>query len=309
MIHFQLIDINTPSDALLDMRLIWFVLLFALSMPPAHGEVVVKKVEIHVDLERGEEKVFIEVISDEEVFLPINVGDVEVLGDEIDLVRSEEGIVIPPGRHEIKALTGTESRLAGEEYFYYKDISFPYFVENFLITIKLPENSFPEVMSANFPFKASGDLTVMPDYINIEDNHVILVWNRTLREYESFHVGVFYPLAKKSMGFVIPAMGLIFALLLLIYFLKMNWERIKEIVVSFSKERKNELTDDEELILSLIKAKGGVALQEEIWKAECITFSRPKVSQILAKLENMGIIRREPFKRTYRIYITDKNVL
>jgi hypothetical protein len=291
------------------MRLLWFAVLVAFAMPTVHGETVLKKVEIHVDLDKGDERVFITVESDEEVLIPIRSEDVQLVGGEVDVLLKGEGIVVPPGKHEIKALARAESRLTGEEYFYYKHISFPYFVEHLLLTIKLPENSFPDVASANFPSRASRDLTVMPDYINIEDNHVILVWNRTLREYETFHVGVFYPVAKKSTRSAILTLVLISILLSLIYHLRNNREKIREIIAPFLKESKSELTDDEEVILSLIKAKGGVALQEEIWKAECITFSRPKVSQILAKLENMGIIRREPFKRTYKIYITDKNAL
>lgn len=291
------------------MRLLWFAVLVAFAIPAVHGETVLKKVEIHVDLDKGEERVFIAVESDEEVLIPIRSENAQLVGGEVDVLLKGEGIVVPPGKHEIKALAGAESRLTGEEYFYYKDISFPYFVEHLLLTIKLPENSFPDVASVNFPSRASRDLTVMPDYINIEDNHVILVWNRTLREYETFHVGVFYPVAKKSTRSAILILVLISILLSLIYHLWKNREKIREIIAPFLKESKNELTDDEELILSLIKAKGGVALQEEIWKAECITFSRPKVSQILAKLENMGIIRREPFKRTYKVYITYKNAL
>jgi uncharacterized membrane protein len=291
------------------MRLFWFAVLVAFVMPEVHGETVLKKVEIHVDLDNGEERLFISVESDEEVLIPIRSEDMQLIGDEVDVLLKGEGIVVPPGKHEIKALARAEKRLAGEEYFYYKDITFPYFVEHLLLTIKLPENSFPDVASANFPYKDSKDLTVMPDYVNIENNHVILIWNRKLREYETFHVGVFYPAAKKSTRSAILTLILISILLSLIYYLKNNWKKIREMPSQFLKESKNELTDDEELILSLIKAKGGVALQEEIWKAECITFSRPKVSQILAKLENMGIIRREPFKRTYKIYITDKNTL
>ncbi|WP_456475583.1 helix-turn-helix transcriptional regulator [Candidatus Pyrohabitans sp.] len=290
------------------MRLLWFVVLIAFTMPVVHGETILKKVDVNADLEKGEELMLIYVESDEEVLIPIQ-GDVQVVGEDIDVTG--EGILVPPGKHEIRALIRTESRMIGKEYFYYREICFPYFVENLLLAVKLPENSFPDVVSANFPSRASRDVTVAPDYINIQDGQAILIWNRSLRADESFQVGIFYPVKNKHGYYyaILVFAAVLISAICLTYYKRINRRQIKKITPSLSKNRKIELTDDEELILSLIKAKGGVALQNDIWKAECIPFSRPKVSQTLSKLENKGIIRREPFKRTYKIYITDENVL
>ena len=296
------------------MRFPWFIVLLAFVMPVAHGDTVLKNVEIHVDLDKGEERIFISVESDREAFIPIRGKDIQLMENVESVIIKEGGIVVLPGRHEIKVLGRAESRLAGKEHFYYKDVGFPFPVEHLLLIIKLPENSFPDVTSANLPLENSDDLTVMPDYVNIEDNHVVLIWKRALRKNETFYVGIFYPVANKSTYSMIVILMLIPIILLspIYYFMiKKKNKKIGDMIPAFMKMKrkdKKELTDDEELILSLIKARGGVALQEDIWKAERIKFSRPKVSQILAKLENRGIIRREPFKRTYKVYITDENM-
>lgn len=289
------------------MRFLWFAVLIAFTIPWVHGETILKKVEVNADLEKGEEIMLIYVESDEEVLIPIQ-GDVQV-GRGIYV--TEEGIVVPPGKHEVRVSAKVDGRRTGKEHFYHREISFPYFVENLLLIVKLPKNSFPDVASANFPSGASRDVTVAPDYINIQDAHAVLVWNRSLRANESFLVGIFYPL-NSNQGYYYAI--LVFAVVLasaicLNYYKRIARGQIKNIKSSSSKPRKIELTDDEELILSLIKTKGGVALQNDIWKAECIPFSRPKVSQTLSKLENRGIIKREPYKKTYKIYITDENVL
>jgi uncharacterized membrane protein len=44
-------------------------------------------------------------------------------------------------------------------------------------------------------------------------------------------------------------------------------------------------------------------LQKEIWQAESIGFSRPKVSRLIADLEERGVIKRKPYKKTFKVVL------
>jgi uncharacterized membrane protein len=61
------------------------------------------------------------------------------------------------------------------------------------------------------------------------------------------------------------------------------------------------LNPDEKYVVDFIRGQGGEVLQQEIWRANEVGFSRPKVSRIIADLEERGIIKREPYKKTFKV--------
>lgn len=61
------------------------------------------------------------------------------------------------------------------------------------------------------------------------------------------------------------------------------------------------LGEDEKKIYNLIVERGGSMLQDEIVKET--GFSKAKVSKLLRKLEEKGIIKREPFRKTNKVYL------
>jgi len=76
------------------------------------------------------------------------------------------------------------------------------------------------------------------------------------------------------------------------------------VVIGRKKEQKIAklvLNEEEQKIFDLIIERGGVILQDEIVKE--LDYSKAKVSKIVRKLEEKGIIRKEPYKKTNKLYL------
>ncbi|MHA1213289.1 MAG: helix-turn-helix transcriptional regulator, partial [Candidatus Heimdallarchaeota archaeon] len=67
------------------------------------------------------------------------------------------------------------------------------------------------------------------------------------------------------------------------------------------------LSESEQAVITAINDEGGVAIQRRI--CERTSFSKSKVSQILLKLEEKNVLKRERWGRTNRVTITNPSFL
>ena len=110
-------------------------------------------------------------------------------------------------------------------------------------------------------------------------------------------------------GFSFPSYSLIFGVLVVLIYLVLTSE--KEGGDERGERRENrDLVDvvekvmdkDESLIINIIREHEGITQDSLRFKTG---FSKAKISLILKELENKGIIYRERFGKTYRLYIGD----
>lgn len=188
---------------------------------------------------------------------------------------------------------GIEARYLEENTLYYRSVSFPKDVRKFSFAVKLPEGVFPEVATQNLTTEIASWKTATtspPSEISIEKNRVMLIWKKSLRANEKFEIGLIYPEKKLDTRIYL-------ALTLIATFsmgFALAWKKRKRALVHVF------LTDDERLVVEFVKSRGNEVLQEEIWKSE-IGFSRPKVSRIVADLEGRGILKRQQYKKTFKV--------
>ncbi|MCS4542032.1 MAG: LPXTG cell wall anchor domain-containing protein [Euryarchaeota archaeon] len=213
-----------------------------------------------------------------------------------------------------------EPRYLEENTLYYKSFSFPKDVKKFNFIMRLPEGMLPDVSTHNLACvqnctcKEGGSCiceecvgcltctvtawksttTTPPNDISIENKRVTLVWAKTLKANEKFDIGLIYPeTGLDQYWYLLPIVGVSVATFSFGFFLAWK-KRKKDIVHVF-------LTDEEKSVVDFIKSGGGEVLQENIWKEETLSFSRPKVSRIIADLEGRGILKREPYKKTFKV--------
>lgn len=214
---------------------------------------------------------------------------------------------------------GTDAKRLGDETIYYKSLSFPVEVKRFSFVIRLPRNVYPEIStygaSCTNPecgCKETGicicenctggaacsvsswhsATTLPPDEIGILENRVSLGWARTLKANEKFEIGLLYSSEEQNLRYVIAAITLVSAFA---SGFVLAWRRKRASAISYV------LNEEEKLIVDFIKSRGGEVMQEDIWKESSFQFSRPKVSRIIADLEQRGVLKREAYKKTFKV--------
>jgi uncharacterized membrane protein len=212
-----------------------------------------------------------------------------------------------------------EPKYLEENTLYYKSLSFQKDVEKFNFIVRLPEGIFPDVAThdlvcaencncveggtcaCEYCLRCLGCVTTSwmstttlpPNEMSIENNRVTLAWTTSLKANEKFDIGLIYP--KKKLD---PRLYLAFIAASIATFsvgFVLAWKKKKRAMVHVF------LTEEERAIVEFIQSRGGEVYQKDIWKAETLPFSRPKVSRLIADLEDRGIIKRDPYKKTFRV--------
>jgi len=215
-----------------------------------------------------------------------------------------------------------EPKSVDGEMLYYKSFTFPKKVEEFTYTIILPEMIFPDIRShaegctENCTCSDGGPCTcencmncltcevgtwksgttVDPDKVDIENKRLYLIWTKTLAAGERFQVGIIYPERKSYFLLYLAATVIVLGAMFSAGFLKARSKKQGEVAQVF-------LNEEEKLITDFIKRNGGEVLQKEIWQADSIGFSRTKVTSLITDLEERGIIKREPYKKTFKVIL------
>jgi uncharacterized membrane protein len=221
-------------------------------------------------------------------------------------------------------VSGVEPKPRDGDVLYYKSFAFPKKVEEFTYTVILPEMIFPEIRShgmactENCTCEDGGPCTcencvgcltcqvgswtsattLDPDEMAIENKRLYLTWTKTLAADERFQVGIMYPERKSYLFLYLVAGVIALAFVFTAGFLKARNRRKGEVVQIF-------LNEEERCVTDFIRDNGGEVLQKEIWKAPCVGYSRPKVSRLIADLEERGIIKRKPYKKTFKVILVE----
>ena len=316
--------------------LIAMLVLLPLPVLAAPPDYVFNWVEVLADMESKTEKYNMELTCLEgeiEYFDIAGIGPIEAASSEGNKLRVESldyssriffEQPVPEGKKQFIyfRVRDIEPKPMDGDVLYYKSFAFPKKVEEFTYTIILPEMIFPEVRShgvactENCTCEDGGPCTcencvncltcevgswtsaatLDPDKMAIENKRLYLIWTKTLAAGERFQVGITYPERKSYFLLYLGASAVILGLVFSAGFLKARSRKQGEVVRVF-------LNEEERLITDFIRARGGEVLQKEIWQSEAIGFSRPKVSRLIADLEERGIIKRKPYKKTFKVVL------
>ncbi|MHA1586103.1 MAG: helix-turn-helix transcriptional regulator, partial [Candidatus Heimdallarchaeota archaeon] len=148
----------------------------------------------------------------------------------------------------------------------------------------------------------------------IEDNTVKISWTslNILPNYEYLYtirfeeIGVTFSIpTPKSYSYIYIILAFLggAAISTLVFFLiiKRKYQPEKsELVISL-------LSDSEQAVIKAINDEGGVAIQRRI--CERTGYSKSKISQILLKLEEKNVLKRERWGRTNKVSITNPSFL
>jgi len=172
-------------------------------------------------------------------------------------------------------------------------------VVNFTFMVKLPKGSIL-VSEQRGAGEAIAAVYPTPERILTDGEHIIVRWKKwELLPRESFRIFVMYTTVEqeKRSGYALALVGLALgAALTYAYF---AYQKKKQ-GVEQSKVVKLVLREDEQKIYDLLAEKGEI-LQEEIVKQT--GFSKAKVSKLVRNLEEKGIIKKEPYRKTNRLIL------
>lgn len=279
------------------------ILLLLFFLPPVWAaEYVFNQISVSTDMEKKFEEFYINLrclAGKMDRLEMVVVGPMRATDADGSVLRTEvlprghriyfEKPVLPGESYAFNLSFDLEARYLEENTLYYRSFSFPRDVREFVLSVKLPMGVFPEVSTKELAGEIASwktATTLPPNEIAIEKERVTLIWTKSLKANERFEVGLIYPERKFNQYLLLIPV----ALFLLFLAFKKKMPRVF-------------LTEEEIPVWKFICSRGGKALQEEIWKAESISFSRPKVSKIIADLEKKGLIRREPYKKTFKVFI------
>jgi uncharacterized membrane protein len=291
------------------------------------------RVDVYVDLEEGFEEYYITLTCLEEGmeyldFSPAGPIKASTTGGMLletetlaDSVRIHFETPLKKGEaYSFRVTTEEVETKALDDYVLFnKAIVFPKPVDSLTLTVSLPKGVFPELQSHGAACQedcqcsqggpctceecttcitcrlgAWGTTTTQPpDDIIIESDQLTLIWKRSLRENERFDVDLLIPRKKSRIKWYIFG-GFVVAGIFGSGFFIARRRRKSEVAQIF-------LNPDEKCIVDYIKEHGGEVLQQDIWRAQGVCYSRPKVSRIIADLEERGVIKREPYKKTFKV--------
>ena len=170
-------------------------------------------------------------------------------------------------------------------------------VVNFTFMVKLPRGSVL-VSEQRGTGEAVAAVYPTPERILTDGEHIIVRWRKwELSPGESFRIFVMYTTVgqKQRPGYVLLLAGLALgAVLTYAYFAYRkrggDERRVLKLV----------LREDEQKIYDLLLEKGEI-LQEEVVRRT--GFSKAKVSKLVRNLEEKGIIKKEPYRKTNRLIL------
>lgn len=290
------------------------------------------KIEVHIDLQTETEGYFMTLTSHEDGMdhLDISSGTpMEVVTPSgTPLETTTEGVVtriyfdhsLEEGQTYsfIITLEDMEMTVLDEHILLNKGFVFPQRVESLVVAVDLPDNVYPEIQSHGVAcpedcqcseggpcicedcstcvtcrLRSGGSTTAQsPDDIIVQKDHLTLIWARSLRANERFDLSLLIPRETITPWYLLGIAGA--AGVFIGGYLMAKRKRQGEVVRIF-------LNPDERYVVDFINNNGGEVLQQDIWRADEVGFSRPKVSRIIADLEGRGIIKREPYKKTFKV--------
>lgn len=155
-----------------------------------------------------------------------------------------------------------------------------------------------------------------PNKVYTKDNILIIEWEieNVNTDFEYFYTvrykeimisdpNIIYYIPKIVYFYITIAFigGLLISSLAFYLIIKMKYKPVKQKLVSTL------LSESEQAVIQAINDEGGVAIQRRI--CEQTGYSKSKVSQILLKLEEKDILKRERWGRTNRVTITNDSFL
>ncbi len=171
-------------------------------------------------------------------------------------------------------------------------------VVNFTFVVELPKGSVlvSEQRSAGGTRAA---VYPTPEKILTDGEHIIIRWRKwELSPGESFRIFVMYTSAQESKaGYAIALAGVAAGAAFTYAYLRF---RRRDRGGEHSRVLKLVLREDEQKIFDLLEEKGEI-LQEEVVRRT--GFSKAKVSKLVRNLEEKGIIRKEPYRKTNRLIL------
>lgn len=172
-------------------------------------------------------------------------------------------------------------------------------VVNFTFLVKLPKGS----VLVSEQRSAGGTVAAVyptPERILTDGEHIIIRWKKwELSPGESFRIFVMYTTVgqEQRSGYALALLGLFLgAVLTYAYF---AYQKKKQ-GMEQSRVVKLVLREDEQKIYDLLEERGEI-LQEEVVRRT--GFSKAKVSKLVRNLEEKGIIRKEPYRKTNRLIL------
>ncbi len=172
-------------------------------------------------------------------------------------------------------------------------------VVNFTFMVKLPRGSVL-VSEQRGAGEAVAAVYPTPERVLTDGEHIIVRWKKwELSPGESFRIFVMYTTVgqKQRSGYALVLAGLALGVALtyayFYYQRKRRGEERRRVV-------KLVLREDEQKIYDLLTEKGEI-LQEEIVRRT--GFSKAKVSKLVRNLEEKGIIKKEPYRKTNRLIL------
>ena len=178
-----------------------------------------------------------------------------------------------------------------------KILTFSYIPEtkilNYSLIVFLPEKSS---LASEVEKEGESLSTVYPTPTSIltDGKRIIIEWRRKiLSPGENFRIFIMYTQVNKKPSYIMFLLGI--GIGIIATYVAIRKKTPKEKIIKLV------LGEDEKKIYNLIVERGGSMLQDEIVKET--GFSKAKVSKLLRKLEEKGIIKREPFRKTNKVYL------
>ena len=169
-------------------------------------------------------------------------------------------------------------------------------VLNFTFLVKLPRGS-ALVSEQRGEGGAIAAVYPTPEKILTDGEHIIIRWKKwELTPRESFRIFVMYTTVKQEQRSpYLLAIGLALGAALTYAYFAYHKKRQGQ-----SKIVKLVLREDEQKVYDLIAEKGEI-LQEKV--VRLTGFSKAKVSKLVRNLEEKGIIKKEPYRKTNRLIL------
>lgn len=289
------------------------------------------KVEVHIDLQKETEGYFMTLTTHED-----GMSHIDFSSNMPMEVTTPAGTPLETSREAMTTRIYFDHVLDNEETYSFivsfKDLDitildehillnkgfvFPQRIDSLMVAIDLPENVYPEIQSHGVAcpedclcsqggactcedcstcvtcrLRSGGTATQSPDDIIVQKDHLTLIWTRSLRANERFDISLLIPKESKNQWYLL---GIVMVVgVFLGGYLMAKRKKESDVVRVF-------LNPDEKYVVDFINNNGGEVLQQDIWRAQDVGFSRPKVSRIIADLEERGIIKREPYKKTFKV--------
>ncbi|NOZ59370.1 MAG: winged helix-turn-helix transcriptional regulator [Euryarchaeota archaeon] len=171
-------------------------------------------------------------------------------------------------------------------------------VVNFTFVVKLPKGSVL-VSEQRSAAGARAAVYPAPDRILTDGEHIIIRWRKwELSPGESFRIFVMYTRAGEGgAGYALALAGALLGGALTYAYFRLRRMKQEE---ERSRVVKLVLREDEQRIFDLLEERGEI-LQEEV--VRITGFSKAKVSKLVRNLEEKGIIRKEPYRKTNRLVL------